>query len=169
VTVLTKAQRQRPTLDAVDQKILSALIDNGDLTNKALASRLGLAESTCAYRLRALRDSGVITGRRLGLDLRALGDPLQAVIKVRLGSHTEAHVTRLYADLARSPGVLQVFHLAGEDDFHVHVAVEDAEALRDFVLHHVTVHKVVRQTETQLVFELREGAGVLPRVPLGSG
>ena len=99
---------------------------------------------------------------RLQLDHAALGLPLQAVIKVRLGSHDRAHVNALYDQLVRAPGVLQAFHVAGEDDFHLHVAVADAEALRDLVLNHVTVHRVVRSTETQLVFELREGAGVLP-------
>ena len=40
---------------------------------------------------------------------------------------------------------------------------DDAAALRDIVLERITVHEIVRATETQLVFELREGAGVLPR------
>ncbi len=154
-------------LDRVDRQILSALLVNADLTNKALAVRLGLAESTCAYRVRALRESGVITGRRLTVGLKPLGYPLQAVVKVRLGSHDEAHVHQLYSQLAEAPGVLQVFHVAGEDDFHLHVAVQDAEALRDFVLHHVTVHRVVRQTETQLVFDVRQGTGLLAY--LGAG
>ncbi|KQY56773.1 MULTISPECIES: Lrp/AsnC family transcriptional regulator [unclassified Nocardioides] len=148
-------------LDDTDLEILRALSIDARLTNKALASRLGIAESTCAYRVRALRERGVIRGTSIQLDLAALGRPIQAVIKVRLGSHNQAHVTKLYAALTRAPGVLQAFHVAGEDDFHLHVAVESAQALRDLVLEHVTVHRVVRQTETQLVFELREGAGVL--------
>nr|WP_218861376.1 Lrp/AsnC family transcriptional regulator [Nocardioides panzhihuensis] len=160
---MAKIQPPAAALDSVDRGILRELSDNPELTNKALATRLGIAESTCAYRLRALRDNGVITGRRLDVDTRALGYPLQAVIKVRLGSHSKEHVEKLYDDLVRTPGVIQAFHVAGADDFHLYVAVEDAEALRDFVLQHVTVHRVVRQTETLLVFELREGPGVLPR------
>lgn len=160
---MAKAQPSAAALDTVDRRILSELADNPELTNKALATRLGLAESTCAYRVRALRDNGVIVGRRLDVDASSLGYPLQALIKVRLGSHSKEHVERLYDDLAATPGVIQAFHVAGADDFYLHVAVEDAEALRDFVLHHVTVHRVVRQTETQLVFDRREGPGVLPR------
>lgn len=148
-------------LDAVDWHIIRSLVADAELTNKAVASRLGLAESTCAYRIRALRRAGVILGRRVELGLAPLGFPIQAVVKVRLGSHDEAHVKTLYAELARAPGVLQVFHVAGEDDFHVHVAVADPEALRDFVLRHVTVHRVVRQTETQLVFGVQHGSGVV--------
>ena len=158
---MPRTQPAPPDLDRVDRQILRALFENAELTNKALAARLGVAESTCAYRIRALRESGVITGRRLTLGLKLLGYPLQAVVKVRLGSHDEAHVNKLYAELVQAPGVLQAFHVAGGDDFHLHVAVEDAEALRDFVLRYVTVHRVVRQTETQLVFDYRQGSGML--------
>lgn len=154
-------------LDPMDLAILRALVTDSELTNKAIASRLGLAESTCAYRLRMLRDAGVIVGTRVKLNLAALGFPLQAIIKVRLGSHNAEHVNSLYSTLTQAPGVIQAFHVAGEDDFHLHVAVESPQALRDLVLKHVTVHRVVRQTETQLIFEARDGAGVLAGQPTG--
>jgi len=154
-------QTQPSQLDDIDRRILDLLHHDPELTNKALAVRLGIAESTCAYRIRALRESGTITGRRLIVDFGRLGRPLQAVIKVRLGAHDQRSVSELYDALAHAPGVIQAFHVAGEDDFHLHVAVADAAALRDFVLHHVTVHRVVRQTETQLIFEHRGGSGPL--------
>ena len=162
---MPKTQRATAAgLDQTDLAILRALARDAQLTNKALAARLGLAESTCAYRIRALRDRGVIRGTRIQLALDTLGFPIQAVIKVRLGSHDRDHVNRLYADLTRVPGILQALHVAGDDDFHLHVAVETPQALRDLVLEHITVHRVVRQTQTQLVFEARDGAGILARL-----
>ncbi|NJI61105.1 Lrp/AsnC family transcriptional regulator [Microbacterium oxydans] len=155
---LAKAQ-----LDEIDLELLAILTRDAETTNKALAHRLGLAESTCAHRVRALRERGVIRDTRIRVDGTALGFPLQAIIKVRLANHTGAKVTALFDALAGVPRVLQVFHVAGVDDFLLHVAVEDATALRDIVLEHITVHPVVRGTETQLVFELRDGPGVLPR------
>ena len=142
-------------------RLLRALRDDPTATNRTLAERLHIAESTCAYRTRSLRTRGVIRPPVLRVDPAALGRPLAAVIKVRLGAHTKPLVTSLYAALVAVPGVLQVFHVAGEDDFLVHVTVADAEALRDVVLEHITVHPVVRSTETHLVFELRDGAGAL--------
>ncbi len=162
---MPKTQPAAPAgLDRTDLAILRALALDAHLTHKALSTRLGLAESTCAARIRALRDRGVIRGTQVRLALGILGFPIQAVIKVRLGSHDREHVNRLYADLTRVPGVLQALHVAGEDDFHLHVAVESPEALRDLVLEHITVHRVVRQTQTQLVFEARDGAGALARL-----
>ena len=148
-------------LDETDLEILAALSLRADLTNKALAQRLRLAESTCAHRVRALRDRGVIRDTRMRLDAASLGYPLEAIIKVRLANHTGDKVNALFDALVATPRVLQVFHVAGVDDFLVHVAVQDAAALRDIVLEHITVHPVVRGTETQLVFELRDGRGVL--------
>ncbi|WES63837.1 Lrp/AsnC family transcriptional regulator [Microbacter sp. GSS18] len=148
-------------LDAVDVAILRALTRNAEMSNKALAQQLRLAESTCAHRVRALRARGVIRDTRVRLDGAALGLPLQGIIRVRLGSHTPEGVHALFDALVATPKVLQVFHVAGVDDFLVHVAVENAEDLRDIVLRHITVHPIVRATETQLVFELRDGAGML--------
>jgi len=160
---LGKAQgSDRVDLSEVDRGILRALVGDARLTNTAIAARLGIAESTCAYRMRALRETGVLTGSSVRLSLEALGYPIQAVVKVRLGNHSKEHVNRLYGELVQIPGVLRVLHVAGEDDFHLHVAVASAPALRDLVLEHVTAHPVVRQTQTQLVFEAREGVGFLP-------
>ncbi len=148
------------TLDDIDRRIISELLANGRLTNAALASRTGIAESTCIHRVRALRDSGVITGFHAEVDLGALGLPMQAVVKVRLGTHNRDEVNRFHATLSAIPGVLTIFHVAGEDDYLLHVAVESSEALRDLVLEHVTVNPVVRHTETQLVFGVIPAAGI---------
>jgi DNA-binding Lrp family transcriptional regulator len=61
--------------DETDLAILRALARDAHLTNKALSARLGLAESTCAYRIRSLRDRGVIRGTQVQLALGALGFP----------------------------------------------------------------------------------------------
>ncbi|GGC02178.1 AsnC family transcriptional regulator [Cellulomonas carbonis] len=152
----------RPSLDAVDLGILAELVANGRLTNAALAARVGVAESTCLQRVRSLRDAGVIARFTAEIDPAALGLGLQAVIKVRLGTHSRDVVHAFRSVLAALPGALTIFHVGGEDDYLVHVAVGSAAALRDLVLDHLNVHPAVRHTETQLVFEVIPGAGVLP-------
>ncbi len=162
VTPKNTSRASARTLDDTDRRIISELVVNGRLTNAALASRTGIAESTCIHRVRALRDSGVIKGFHADIDLGALGLPMQAVVKVRLGTHNRDEVNRFHATLSAIPGVLTIFHVAGEDDYLLHVAVESSHALRDLILEHVTVHPVVRHTETQLVFGLIPAAGVSP-------
>ncbi|MFF3666441.1 Lrp/AsnC family transcriptional regulator [Microtetraspora malaysiensis] len=156
---------QDPQLDGTDLKILAALSRDGRLTNAALAAQVGVAESTCAYRVRALRASGVITAIHAHVDTAALGRPLHAIIRVRLGGHYRDPVHTLFDRLVETPGVLTVFHVSGDDDFLVYAAVATPQDLRDLILERITVHPGVRQTQTQLVFEARTGVGILPPSP----
>ncbi|MCH6229833.1 Lrp/AsnC family transcriptional regulator [Microbacterium sp. CFH 31415] len=152
---------QEVSLDAFDRAILAALVEDGRMTNAALAARVGLAESTCAYRVRALRESGVISSISARIDLAAIGRPIQAVVQVHLSSHSRVHIDELFDRLVEIPGALSVVHVAGDNDFHLHLAVASPERLRDLILEHITSHPAVTKTETQLVFEVRRGAGAL--------
>ena len=152
---------QAVSLDAFDRAILAALVEDGRMTNAALAARVGLAESTCAYRVRALRESGVISSINARIDLAAIGRPIQAVVQVHLSSHSRVHIDELFDRLVEIPGALSVVHVAGDNDFHLHLAVASPERLRDLILEHITSHPAVTKTETQLVFEVRRGAGAL--------
>lgn len=150
-------------LDDVDLAILAELSDNARITGAALAKRVGVAESTCAKRLQLLRDRGIVTGFTTQMDLAALGHPIQAVIAVRLASHNRDHVLRFHDALRAIPGVLTAFHVAGENDYLLHVAVTTPEQLRDLVLEHINVHPGVQHTETQLVFSVMPGAGIFSK------
>jgi DNA-binding Lrp family transcriptional regulator len=49
--------------------------------------------------------------------------------------------------------VAQVLFLGGDEDFMVHVLVASAEAVRDFVVEHLSSDPAVANTRTSLVFE----------------
>jgi len=140
-------------LDPTDRRLLQALALDARRSGKELAALTGVAESTVSQRLRGLRDSGVVRGYRTELNLAAVGLPLEAVIAVRLSTHTRKHVDSFRAKAAQMPGVLAVFHVAGANDYLLHVAVSDAAALKDFVLEQLATHPAVAHTETSIVFE----------------
>lgn len=148
-------------LDATDRALARELAADGRITNAALAARVGLAESTCLARVRALRESGVITGIHAVVDPAALGLPIQAIIRVRLSSHVPDHVLRFHTALRSLPGLIRAFHTAGADDYLLHVAVESPAALRALILEHVTTQPGVSHTETQLLFEAFDGPGIV--------
>ncbi|MFE0461399.1 Lrp/AsnC family transcriptional regulator [Kitasatospora sp. NPDC058965] len=146
-------QPARTPLDDTDRAILRVLAENARIPNNALADEVGIAASTCLARTRALRERGVIRGFRAEVDPAALGLPLQAMISVRLRAHTREQNESFRNDAPDLPGVLAVFHMSGSDDYLLHVAVAHPEALRDFVVDHLTTHPAVAQTRTNLIFE----------------
>jgi DNA-binding Lrp family transcriptional regulator len=153
----------RQALDEVDRALLSALVADGRTPNVTLAEQAGIAPSTCLARVAALRERGALRGIHADVDLAAVGRPLQAMIAVRLRTHVREQVELFRRTAPQIPGVISVFHVSGADDYLLHVAVADSDALRDFVLEHLTGHPAVGHTETSLIFEqLRGATSVVP-------
>jgi DNA-binding Lrp family transcriptional regulator len=95
----------------------------------------------------------VIRGFHADVDLAALGRPLQAMVAIRIGAHSRDEIDRFRAMVPRLPGVLSLFHVSGANDYLLHVAAESPDALRDFVLDHLTADPAVVHAETSLIFE----------------
>jgi DNA-binding Lrp family transcriptional regulator len=143
---------QAADLDETDLRIVRELARDARMPNNTLASRVGIAPSTCLGRVRALRERGVIRGYHADVDPAALGRPLQAMIAVRLQFDARGHLRGFVRGMARLPEVLNVFFLAGKDDFLLHVAAASTDDLRDFV-ERLSSNADVAYTETSLIFE----------------
>ena len=146
-------QRPKPYLDRTDRTILALLQKDARLTNKELAARVGIAQSTCSERVRRLERTGVFTGFHAEVDLPALGVGLQAMIAVRLQRHERTQVDRFRAYAESLPEVVAFYHMAGNDDFLVHVIVRDSDHLRDIAMGAFTAQPEVTHIETSIIFE----------------
>ena len=141
------------TIDKIDCEILQVLQNNARIQNKELATKVGIAESTCLQRVRRLRERGVLTGYRATVDPRRLGVGLQAMVAVQLRSHSRATVQRFQQSVLSRAEVVACYHLGGRTDFLVHVAVRDSAHLRDLLLSTLTERDEVQQVETSIIYE----------------
>ncbi len=148
-------------LDAIDRALLRLLTADARMPNNALAASVGIAPSTCLARVRALCEHGVIQGFHADVGPAAVDRPLQAMVAIRLAAHTREQIDAFRSAVVQLPGVLSLFHVAGVNDYLLHVATRDADALREFVLDHLTAHPGVTHAETSLIFEHVRGAGIL--------
>jgi DNA-binding Lrp family transcriptional regulator len=150
---------RRSALDDLDRQILHLLQQDARIPNNTLAAAVGIAPSTCLARVRALRAAGIIRGFHAEVDLAAMGRGLQAMVAVRMQAGARHQLAAFARRLAARPEVMDLYFLAGADDFLVHVAVEDSDALRIFVLDQLSARPEVALTETSLIFEhLRSNA-----------
>lgn len=147
-------------LSPADRTILVALQQNSRISNRELASRVGLAESTTHERVRRLVDAGVVTRFTADLDPGALGRPMQALIAVQLRPQSAEVVTRFLDAVVGDPCVLDATVLSGETDVQIRVAVASSEALRRFAWQKVTSVPSVRSIQTHIVYEHRRGPGL---------
>ena len=152
---------RQPDLDDVDRGILLALHGDARISNSALADAVGIAPSTCHGRLRRLQELGVIRGFYTDVDPAAIGLPLQAMISVSLQSNARGKIRGFIQQIRRRPQVMDVYFLAGADDFILHVAVRDTDDLRSFVVENLNADADVAGTQTSLIFEHLRGASPL--------
>jgi len=139
-------------LDRIDFEILAALQQEARLSNKELAARVDLAQSSCLERVRRLRRDGVLRGSHADVDPVALGIGLQAMIAVRLRQHSRDLVDAFREHALTLDEVISVYHVAGEDDFLVHVAVRDSAHLRDLAMDAFTTRPEVARILTSLIY-----------------
>src|SRR6478672_5019833 len=148
-------------IDDTDRRILTALHADARMSNSALAELVGIAPSTCHGRVRRLQELGVIRGFYTDIDPAAIGLSLQAMISVSLQSNARGRIRNFIQHIRRRPQVMDVYFLAGGDDFILHVAARDTDELRSFVVENLNADADVAGTQTSLIFEHLRGASPL--------
>jgi len=140
-------------LDRIDFEIIDILQKDARLSNKEIAGRVGLAQSTCLLRIQRLREAGVLRGAYADVSPDALGVGLQALVAVRLRQHSRRQVQAFWSRVTRLPEVLSAYHLTGKHDFMLHVAVRDARHLRDLAMDSLATLPQVEHLETSLIVD----------------
>ncbi|UVI37765.1 Lrp/AsnC family transcriptional regulator [Brevibacterium spongiae] len=153
---------QNVSLDATDHRILHALNADARASGAALAAAVGVSESTVSLRLKRLKSLGVIRGFRLDVDPSALGVGLQALVSIRLAKHDRAEIDAFTAAAPKFPGVVRMYHMAGADDYLLHIVAADTEAVQSFVLDYLTRYPAVAHTRTNLIYRVEDGAAWMP-------
>ena len=127
------------TLDRYDRLILQALQNNGHLSNQDLADRIGLTPSPCLRRVKALEETGLITGYRALVDARKLGLTLMALIHISMDQHTPERFDHFEAAIADIPEVLECLLITGQSaDYQLKVVVRDMDHYQELLLNRIT-------------------------------
>ncbi len=147
-------------LDPTDLAILEQLQANARTSNADIARQLDMAPSAILDRIRKLEQKGVIQGYTARIDPREVGLGLTAFILVR----TEERVGHgsIGQALARTPEVLEVHHVAGEDCYLVKVRVPDTASLSRLLHDRFGRLKGVRNTRSTIVLSTVKESGALP-------
>lgn len=139
-------------MDELDRAILKALQDDARQTNKEIARNLGVAPSTCHERIRALVRRGIIRGFHAEIDLDSLNRGVEALISVQIRPLHRAVIDSFQDFTGGLPEILSSFVLAGQDDFVLHVAVQDLDHLHAFLIDRLSKRKEVAGFRTSVVY-----------------
>jgi Lrp/AsnC family leucine-responsive transcriptional regulator len=117
-------------IDEIDQKIIETLAANARLSIKDLALQVGLSSPSASERLRRLEERGVISSFTLDLDLRAVGYPLQAIVRIKPLPGKLHIVQRLIEEI---PEITECDKVTGDDCFIARLHMRSIEQLDEIL------------------------------------
>ncbi len=116
-------------VDETDRAILRLLDEDAGLGAAAVGQRLGLSQPAAWRRIRRLEESGAIAGRRLVLDLGALGFGVTVFLGVKLAARGRVALDDFERAITAIPEVQTVEHVLGLYDYRLRIVARD---LADF-------------------------------------
>ena len=126
-------------LDRYDRKILETLQQDGRISNQDLADKIGLSASPCLRRVRALEDSGIISGYRALCNAKKLNLTLTALIHIAMDRHTPERFANFESKISELPEVMECLLITGQTaDYQLKVIVEDMDAYQTLLLNKIT-------------------------------
>jgi Lrp/AsnC family transcriptional regulator, leucine-responsive regulatory protein len=141
-------------IDRFDKSILDILQTDGHISNQELAERIGLSPAPCLRRVKALEQSGLITGYQALIDAKKLGLSLMALIGISMDQHTPERFANFESSIVNVPEVLECLLITGQQsDYLLKVVVKDMDDYQHLLLHKIT--KIAGVTGVHTSFVLR--------------
>ena len=155
----------KPALDDIDRAVLHALQEDGRISNAELAKRVGLSRAATHARVRKLEQLGVISRYTAIVDPEAVGFELLCLIGVAMTLHSQENIGRARTAIAEMPEVLECWHVTGDFDYILKVAVRGRADLQRFILDRLTPVPGIARVNTSLVLGVEKSTTALPLEP----
>jgi DNA-binding Lrp family transcriptional regulator len=129
------------------------LQQDGRMTVTELAGRVGLSLSPCHRRLRALEQSGAISGYHIHLDANALGLTFEALVFATMRAGDRDTVDAFEQAVAAIPHVLQAQRLFGDPDYLLRIITRELPAYQKLYGNRLATLPGVQRLSSTLVMK----------------
>jgi len=149
-------------LDSIDLKILKLLQQNAKYTIKEIAVQLNLSTTPIFDRMKRLEKEGVINRYVALVNPAKVGKNLFAFVHISLKEHARSEVEKFVEQVIKFKEVLECYHVAGDADFLLKVALANIEAYNEFVLDKLSVVNNIGKVESRFCLSVRKYSTELP-------
>ena len=124
-------------LDKDDSKIMQILSEDGRISWRDLADKIGLSLTPTLRRIRKLESDGVITGYGAQFDEQKLGFGITMYVWVSLERQVEETLKVFERRIADVPEVMSCYLMTGEADYVLRIVVPDLPSYQQIGRAHV--------------------------------
>ncbi len=138
-------------LDKLDLQIIQEMMENAEISYADLGKKLFVSGGTIHVRIKKLEELKVVKGRRLSIDVKALGYDVIAFIGIYL--EKSSLYDAVAKDLKKIPEIVRVNYTTGNYSMFAEIVCKDIQQLR-VVLHDKLQNiKGIERTETLISLE----------------
>lgn len=148
--------------DSTERKILTILQSEGRISNVELAARIGISESPCFRRVRALEESGVIAGYGARIDQRALGLQVTAFVQVSLDKQDDKKQQAFMAKVEAEEHIVECHVMSGSHDYLLKVVARNIDHFYELSVQRILTFPGVRDIESNFALQALKSAAPLP-------
>ena len=116
-------------LDELDRSIVELLIQQQNLTPSEISRNLKVSQSKVWRRIKSLKDSGVLNGKQVLIDIEKLGFGVTVFLGVKLATKGRVSLVDFERAVISIPEVQSAQHVLGLYDYRLKVVSKD---LSDF-------------------------------------
>lgn len=150
-------------VDEKDIDILKTIADAETRSPDRISEATGIPLSTVNYRLKQLREAGIIRNDHYDIDLAALGFEITFVVQIIAG-YDEDTYEPLGEKLADIDGITHVYFTAGDTDFLVIAQLSDPEMVEKLITTLERLDGVDRTISTYTISTLLDGHEPLQQI-----
>jgi len=125
-------------MDYIEYKILSTLQKNARLTNLELARQVGLSASPCLRRVKALENTGIISGYSAIIDQNKVDLSVNVFVQVSLERQSEEGLEVFEEKIIEYNEVMEAYLMTGEADYLLRIVVKDLQTYEKFLKENLT-------------------------------
>ena len=152
-------------IDDIDKQILSFLNEDAFISNKEMATRLGMSPTPIHERIKRMERDGVIKGYKAIIDTHKLGKTLTVFCEITLKEHAANYLNQFEKDAMALAEVQECFCVSGNSDFLLKVVVSDMDDYRNFILHKLASLKNIGNAQSHFVMNEVENKTFTPWFP----
>ena len=135
-------------MDLIDKKLLILLQTDSKKTTKELSLKLNLSVTAVYERIKKLEREGIIDKYVVLVNRSKVDKGFVVFCHLKLIQHTKEFLTKFESEVVKLEEVLECFHVSGDYDYILKIAVKDMEAYREFLVSKLTTLEHIGSTHS---------------------
>lgn len=126
-----KSSKKSIKLDQINRKIITIVHTQSDISNQELSERVGLSNSACFQRTKALKEAGYFYGFYTDLDLNRIAKNVLAYVEFTLESNNPTARKIFENAINATPEFMDCLRITGDIDYICFTCCSDTQALNE--------------------------------------